>query len=39
MSNLPTLAIIGPGKVGTFIGIFAARAEYPVAAVGGQQRR
>ena len=34
MNNLLTLAIIGPGKAGVSIGILAARAEYPVVAVG-----
>ena len=38
MNKLPTLAIIGPGKVGTTIGILAARAGYPVVAVGGQKK-
>ncbi len=38
MNTLPTLAIIGPGKVGTFIGILAARAEYPVVAVIGRHK-
>ncbi len=36
MSHLPTLAIIGPGKVGTALGVLAARAGYRVAAVGGR---
>lgn len=36
MNRLPTLAIIGPGKVGTSIGILAARAGYPVV-VGGRR--
>jgi len=38
MNKLPALAIIGPGKVGTSIGILAARAGYPVAAVGGRHK-
>jgi len=38
MSKLPTLAIIGPGRVGTSIGILAARAGYGVVAVGGRRR-
>jgi len=38
MSKLPTLAIIGPGRVGTSIGILAARAGYGVVAVGGRCR-
>ena len=35
---MPTLAIIGPGKVGTSIGFFAARAGYNVVAVGGRNK-
>jgi len=38
MNNFPTLAIIGPGKVGTSMGILAARAGYPVVAVGGRHK-
>jgi len=38
MKKLPTLAVIGPGKVGTSIGILAARAGYPVVAVGGRRK-
>lgn len=38
MNKLPTLAIIGPGKVGTSIGMLAARAGYSVAAVGGRHK-
>lgn len=38
MNKLPTLAIIGPGKVGTAIGILAARAGYPVVALGGRHK-
>ena len=33
----PTLAIIGPGRTGTAIGVLAARSGYPVTAVGGRQ--
>jgi len=36
--DLPTIAIIGPGKVGTSIGILASRAGYQVAAVGGRNK-
>lgn len=36
MKELPTVAIIGPGRVGTSLGIFAARAGYRVVAVGGR---
>ena len=38
MNQLPTIAIIGPGKVGTSLGILAAQADYPVVAVGGRQK-
>jgi predicted short-subunit dehydrogenase-like oxidoreductase (DUF2520 family) len=38
MNKLPTIAIIGPGKVGTSIGILAVRAGYPVVAVGGRHK-
>ncbi|UCF00153.1 MAG: DUF2520 domain-containing protein [Planctomycetota bacterium] len=38
MSELPTLAIIGPGKVGTSIGILAVHAGYPVVAVAGRTK-
>jgi len=38
MNNLPTLAIIGPGKVGISMGILIARAGYPVVAVGGRRK-
>ena len=34
MDDFPILGIIGPGKVGTAIGILAAYAGYPVAAAG-----
>jgi len=36
--DLPTIAIIGPGKVGISIGILASRAGYQVAAVGGRNK-
>ncbi len=36
MDDFPILSIIGPGKVGTAIGMLAAQAGYPVAAVGGR---
>lgn len=36
MDDFPILSIIGPGKVGTAIGVLAAQAGYPVAAVGGR---
>jgi len=38
MNQLPTIAIIGPGRVGTSIGILAAQAGYSVAAVGGRRK-
>jgi len=38
-NKLPTLAVIGPGKVGTSVGILAARAGYPVNAVGLSTQR
>ena len=38
MKQPPTIAIIGPGKVGTSLGILAARAGYPVVAVGGHHK-
>ena len=38
MKQLPTIAIIGPGKVGTSLGILAARAGYSVVAVGGHRK-
>ena len=37
MKILPALAIIGPGRTGTAIGVLAARSGYPVTAVGGRQ--
>ncbi len=36
MSQRPDISIIGPGKVGTALGILARRAGYNVAAVGGR---
>ncbi len=39
MSNLPTISILGPGTVGTALGVLARRAGYPVAAVGGRNER
>ena len=36
MSNPPSIAILGPGKVGTAIGVLAVRAGLNVAAVGGR---
>lgn len=36
MANLPEISIIGPGKVGTAIGVLAARAGWRVAAVAGR---
>ena len=36
MSDLPTISIVGPGTVGTALGILAARAGLTVAAVGGR---
>jgi len=38
MSNLPTLAIIGSGKVGSSMGILAAHAGYPVVAIVGRHK-
>ncbi len=38
MAKVPDIAIIGPGKVGTAIGVLAARAGLCVAAVGGGRR-
>ena len=35
MERLADIAIIGPGRVGTAIGVLAARAGWPVVAVGG----
>ena len=39
ISEKPTIAIIGPGRVGTSLGILAARAGYTVAAVGGRDKQ
>jgi len=39
MAKLPDIAIIGAGKVGTAIGILAARAGYQITAVAGRSRR
>jgi predicted short-subunit dehydrogenase-like oxidoreductase (DUF2520 family) len=36
MKNLPDIAIVGPGTVGTALGVLAARAGRTVAAVGGR---
>ena len=36
MSDLPTISIVGPGTVGTALGILAARAGLTVVAVGGR---
>ena len=36
MATLPDIAILGPGKVGTALGTLAARAGWPVRAVGGR---
>ena len=38
MIDFPTLSIIGPGRVGTAIGVLAAQAGYSVAAVGGRHK-
>ncbi len=37
-NELPTLAILGPGRVGTALGVLARRAGYPVV-IGGRDRR
>ena len=39
MKPLPQMAIIGPGKVGTAIGLLARRAGWPVVAVAGRSHR
>jgi predicted short-subunit dehydrogenase-like oxidoreductase (DUF2520 family) len=36
VNDRPRIAIIGPGKVGTALGMLAAKAGWPVAAVGGR---
>ena len=38
MNDFPALSIIGPGRVGIAIGVLAARAGYPVVALGGRHR-
>ncbi len=38
MTDRPDIAIIGPGVVGTTLGVLAARAGYRVAGVGGRNR-
>ena len=38
MIDFPILSIIGPGRVGTAIGVLAAQAGYSVAAVGGRHK-
>ncbi len=38
MSNIPSIAILGPGKVGTAIGVLAVRAGLSVVAVGGRDK-
>ena len=38
MNQLPSIAIIGPGRVGTSLGVLAARAGYSVVAVGGRRK-
>ena len=39
MKSAPDMAIIGPGKVGTAIGLLARRAGWPVVAIAGRNRR
>ena len=39
MTNRPDIAIIGPGVVGTTLGVLAARAGWPVARVAGRSER
>ena len=39
MKSTTRIAIIGPGKVGTAIGLLASRAGWPVVAVAGRNRR
>ena len=38
-NGLPALSIIGPGRLGTAIGVIAARAGYPVVALGGRHKK
>jgi len=38
VNELPALSIVGPGRVGTAIGVLAAEAAWPVIAVGGRDR-
>ena len=38
MNKLPSIAIIGPGRVGTSLGVLAWRAGYSVVAVGGRRK-
>ena len=38
MNQLPSIAIIGPGRVGTSLGVLAGRAGYSVVAVGGRRK-
>ena len=39
MADFPEISIIGPGKVGTAIGVLAAEAGFRVAAIAGRSRR
>jgi len=38
VNESPALSIVGPGRVGTAIGVLAARLAWPVVAVGGRDR-
>ncbi|MBL7187918.1 MAG: DUF2520 domain-containing protein [Phycisphaerae bacterium] len=38
MNDFPALSIVGPGRVGTAIGVLAAEAAWPVIAIGGRDR-
>jgi len=38
VNELPALSIVGPGRVGTAIGVLAAGAAWPVIAIGGRDR-
>ena len=38
VNELPALSIVGPGRVGTAIGVLAAEAAWPVIAIGGRDR-